>query len=210
MTWSGLCPSKRLDCEELCVRSGVVGMGEGDALNVGDGLAGELETEALFAALGALDADLIVKMGLDALQQMTKVKVVVFGEHAEGATHGVGEEIRVVGAEEKQQDFFGLVKGLAEAAQAVGRLCVEAVELFLVQAAGEEAEEAGLETAQGPNGRREVDVVGGVGRGVKSCADGLPLTDDEVGKLGLVGAAAVVRGIAVVVPVEGRKKTFAP
>lgn len=98
----------------------------------------------------------------------------------------------MVGAEEKQQDFFGLVKGLAEAAQAVGRLCVEAVELFLVQAAGEEAEEAGLETAQGPNGRREVDVVGGVGGGVKGCADGLPLTDDEIGKLGLVGAAAVV------------------
>lgn len=69
-------------------------MGEGDALNVGDGLAGELESEALFAALGALDADLVVKMGLDALKQMTKVKVVVFGEHAEGSTHGVGEEIR--------------------------------------------------------------------------------------------------------------------
>lgn len=49
-----------------------------------------------------------------------------------------------------------------------------------------------------------------MGGEVKSCADGLPLTDDEVGKLGLVGAAAVVRGIAVVVPVEGRKKTFAP
>lgn len=65
-------------------------MGEGDALNVGDGLADELESEALFAALGALDADLVVKMGLDALQQMTKVKVVVFGEHV-GARHTVSE-----------------------------------------------------------------------------------------------------------------------
>lgn len=186
------------------------GGGGGNALDLGDGIAGEFESEALFAPLGALGADFVVKMGLDALQQMTKVKVLVFGEHAEGATHGVGEEIGVVGAEDKKQDFFGLVEGLAEAAQAVGRLFVEAVELFLVQAAGEETEEAGLDTAQGPDGRREVDVVGGVGGGVKGRADGLPLTDDEVVKLGLVGAVAVVRRVAVVVPVEGRKKTFAP